>query len=180
LYIVLGSLPVFLFQLELARSFGKVMDETGWRPRRTIELHSWDAEEFGLVGSTEFGEVHREELKADAVAYINVDGACSGTSFRAAATPSLNDVLIDSAKDIIDPLSGEPLATVWNQDIGRLGSGSDYTVFIDHLGIASMDMGFSGGSGVYHSVYDSLAWMQKFGDPGFTYHTTMTQMVFLS
>ncbi len=74
--------------LELARAFGTVMAETGWRPRRTVEFHSWDAEEFGLVGSTEFGEAHRHELKDSTVAYLNVDGACSGKNFRAAGTPS--------------------------------------------------------------------------------------------
>ena len=178
--------------LEAARGLSAAL-KSGWRPRRTILFCSWDAEEYGLVGSTEWAEEHAAELQAKAVAYLNVDVAVTGPDFGASGIPSLRDLVRQVIAEIPEPRRGGNVGTYWEQrlkdswatsapvaldgaesnfelQLGRLGSGSDYTVFVDNLGIPSVDFGFSGGYGVYHSVYDNFFWMSNFGDPEFLYH----------
>jgi hypothetical protein len=171
--------------LELARVFGELL-KTGWRPRRTIVLASWDAEEYGLVGSTEWVEDNKEWLDKEGAVYINVDTAVSGPHFSAEASPSLNRLLYTITSEITDPNTGNSVYDAWAADrkvdvneqppIGQLGSGSDFVGFLDHVGIASINLAFHGDYGVYHSNYDSFHWMEKFGDPQFLYHQTMVKL----
>ena len=164
----------------------------GWKPRRTIILCSWDAEEYGLIGSTEWAEEFADELREKAVAYLNLDAAVSGPHFGASSVPSLWKLLRATTRDIKDPKTGKTVYQQWQDRarenrpegeqhplearIAALGSGSDYTPFLQHLGIPSTDMGFNGDYGVYHSAYDSFYWMDHFGDPGFTYHVAAAQL----
>ena len=153
--------------MELARSLGGLAKQ-GARPKRTIVFASWDAEEFSLTSSTEWGEQHAQTLTDHAVAYLNVDSAVSGPDFHAAAVPALNRLITQSARDVL---------ALEDQEVrNRLGSGSDYTVFLNFLGVPVADMGFDGPYGVYHSVYDNHLWMQKFGDPRFLRHAAMTRV----
>ncbi len=177
--------------LEVGRGFGELLKK-GWKPRRTIILCSWDAEEYGLVGSTEWAEELATELKAKAVAYLNLDAAVSGVHFGASSVPSLWKFMRAAARDVKDPKTGKSVYQQWQDRarenraeddettgearIGALGSGSDYTPFLQHLGIASTDMGFGGDYGVYHSAYDSFYWMDHFGDPGFHYHVAAAHL----
>lgn len=178
--------------LELARGFGQLLKQ-GWKPRRTIILGSWDAEEYGLIGSTEWVEENADELRTKAVAYLNVDVAVSGPHFGASAVPSLAKLIRNATRDVKDPKTGKTIYQQWQDRtreqrpeseqeqqgearIGALGSGSDYTPFLQHLGIASTDMGFGGDYGVYHSAYDSFYWMTHFGDPSFVYHVAAAQL----
>ena len=177
--------------LEVGRGFGQLMKE-GWKPRRTIIFCSWDAEEYGLVGSTEWAEEFAAELKEKAVAYLNLDSAVSGVNFGASSVPSLWKLMRAATRDVKDPKTGKSVYQQWQDRaredlpegeqstgevrIGSLGSGSDYTPFLQHLGIASTDMGFGGDYGVYHSAYDSFYWMDHFGDPGFRYHVAAAQL----
>jgi N-acetylated-alpha-linked acidic dipeptidase len=132
---------------------------------------NWDAEEFTLTSSTEWGEQHARNLTEQGVAYINVDSAASGPDFKASAVPSLNRLVLESARDVLD-INENTTGVVTN----RLGSGSDYTVFLNFLGVPIVDMSFSGPYGVYHSVYDNHLWVKKFGDPGFLRHAAMTRL----
>jgi len=165
--------------MELARSLG-ALARRGVRPKRTIVFASWDAEEFALTSSTEWGEQHERELSSRAVAYLNVDSSTSGTSFNAAAVPSLNRLVTEAAAAVIDPDTGKPIAFTarGGADLvnNRIGTGSDYTVFLNFLGVPIVDMSFSGPYGVYHSVYDTHAWVKMFGDPGFRYHVAMARL----
>ena len=156
--------------MELARSLGTLAKQ-GARPKRTIVFASWDAEEFALTSSTEWGEQHARDLTDHAVAYLNVDSSASGPDFKSSAVPSLNRLVTQSARDVLG-LRESDAEIVSN----RLGSGSDYTVFLNFLGVPIADMTFTGPYGVYHSVYDNHLWMQKFGDPGFLHHTAMTRV----
>lgn len=109
---------------------------------------------MGLLGSTAFGEEHADELSNNAIAYVNVDIGVLGPNFATSASPSLQQLLRQASTNITDPNTMQPLSKIWNQQVGRLGSGSDFTVFLDHLGVSSIDMGFQVGSyGVYHSMY---------------------------
>ncbi|HKU73179.1 MAG TPA: M28 family metallopeptidase [Pyrinomonadaceae bacterium] len=177
--------------LEVGRGFGTLLKE-GWKPRRTIILCSWDAEEYGLIGSTEWAEEFADELREKAVAYLNLDAAVSGSEFGASSVPSLWKLMRATTRDIKDPKTGKTVYQQWQARarenrpegeqhppeprIGALGSGSDYTPFLQHLGVASTDMGFNGDYGVYHSAYDSFYWMDHFGDPGFKYHVAAAQV----
>ena len=186
--------------LEAARGFGQLL-KNGWKPRRSIVLCSWDGEEYGLIGSTEWAEELADELKQKAVVYLNMDSAVSGSRFGASSVPSLWRVIRGTTRDIKDPKSGKSVYQRWQDNardnvpdadmtdaesgsdaaiaearIGALGSGSDYTPFLQHLGIPSIDMGFGGDYGVYHSAYDSFNWMAKFGDPTFAYHVTAARL----
>jgi N-acetylated-alpha-linked acidic dipeptidase len=178
--------------LEVGRGFGQLL-KAGWKPRRTIILCSWDAEEYGLIGSTEWAEELAPELKEKAVAYLNLDAAVSGAHFGASSVPSLWKLMRAVTRDVKDPKTGKTVYQQWQDRaredrseeekitggearIGPLGSGSDYTPFLQHLGIASTDMGFGGDYGVYHSAYDSFYWMDHFGDPGFRYHVAAAQV----
>ncbi|MFQ3581259.1 MAG: M28 family metallopeptidase [Chloracidobacterium sp.] len=168
--------------LEVARAFGELR-KTGWQPQRTIKLCSWDAEEYGLIGSTEWVEEHLGELREKAVCYLNVDSAVSGDNFRASAVPSLWEIAKSVLRDTPDSSGTRSLYDNWRaQDknatevrFGKLGSGSDYAPFLQLAGIACLDMASTGSYGVYHSTYDSFRWMEKFGDPLFTRHTAMAR-----
>jgi N-acetylated-alpha-linked acidic dipeptidase len=178
--------------LETARGLAAAL-QAGWRPRRTILLASWDAEEYGLVGSTEWGEEHAAKLGEQALAYINLDSSATGSKLRLSGTPSLRDLVREVAAAVPDPLAGGSVGKAWEGRLREawarkgpidladpdapfelhlppLGSGSDYTVFVDHLGVPSVSFSFSGKYGVYHSLYDNFRWMEKFGDPRFIYH----------
>ena len=174
--------------LEMAAGLGKVLAE-GYRPQRTIILAAWDGEEYGLIGSTEWGENLQSELMKKAVAYLNVDIGVSSSHFTAAAVPSLHELVREVTRSIKAPKSGESLYEEWwSQQRGDeetsleevlladLGSGSDYTVFIDYLGIPSLTMGFEGPYGVYHSRYDTHYWMSRFGDPAWRYHPILAEI----
>lgn len=176
--------------LEVGRGFAELL-KLGWKPRRTIVFCSWDAEEYGLVGSTEWAEDLATELREKAVAYLNLDSAVSGPHFGASSVPSLWKLMRAVTRDVKDPKTGKTVYQQWQDRaresrpegaqntearIGPLGSGSDYTPFLQHLGISSTDMGFGGDYGVYHSSYDSFHWMDKFGDPGFVYHVAAAQV----
>ena len=177
--------------LETARGFAKLLKQ-GWKPRRTIVLCSWDGEEYGLIGSTEWAEEYADELQQKAVAYLNVDVAVAGPNFGASSVPSLWKLIRSVTRDVKDPKTGNTIYKQWQQrareqrgeaddpraeaSIGALGSGSDFTPFLQHLGIPSTDMGFGGDYGVYHSAFDSFYWMSHFGDPTFAYHAAAAQL----
>jgi len=190
--------------LETVHGIGELL-KSGWKPRRSIIFGSWDAEEHGLMGSTEWAEQHADEL-AGAVAYFNMDAAVSGSKFGASAVPSLKQFVREVAKAVpsgtgsgsvfdgwikndvstaapsqgtAGPLPGPKdtsSATQGEARVGDLGSGSDYTAFIQHLGIPSTDIGSSGPYGVYHSVFDNFAWFKKFADPDFLYEQQMARV----
>lgn len=178
--------------VELARTLGS-LTETGWRPQRSILFASWDAEEFALTSSTEWAEEHQAWLRQHAVAYLNVDSAASGPNLSLTAVPALNRVLDEAACIVRDPASGLTLAAAARdrrtRDSGapptgtaadfvdnRIGGGSDYTAFLNHLGIPVVDLSFEGPYGVYHSIYDNHAWVSRIGDPGFGYHAALVQL----
>jgi N-acetylated-alpha-linked acidic dipeptidase len=177
--------------MELARSVG-ALKAGGWRPRRSIVFASWDAEEFTLTSSTEWGEQHAARLRDGAVAYLNVDSAASGRRLAATAVPALNGVLTEAARLVRDPelkisvfdarrerrsTEGGSLPVGSGEELidNRLGSGSDYTVFLNHLGVPIADLSFDGPYGVYHSIYDNHNWVATIGDPGFRYHVSLVQ-----
>lgn len=183
--------------LETARGLGEAYRQ-GWRPRRTIVLASWDGEEYALLGSTEWAEDKSADLSQKAVAYLNCDSAVTGPDLSIAGVGSLRDLVVEVAGQIRDPKRGKPVLQLWNDSAKKawattepvdpdkpdrefylnltpLGSGSDYTAFLDHLGIASLDFSFEGNYGVYHSMYDNFYWMEKFGDPEFVYHATASK-----
>lgn len=173
--------------LELARVLG-VLSKAGWTPTRTLTLASWDAEEYGLVGSTEWGEDHSKYISDNVLAYVNLDVAVSGSKFHSAGSPVLSALQRAVAKEIPHPSDNNTsLYDVWKKDsrayIGNLGSGSDYTVFLDHLGVPSIDVGFSGGKGdpvyQYHSNYDSFHWMDNFVENAWEYHAAISKYVTL-
>jgi N-acetylated-alpha-linked acidic dipeptidase len=186
--------------LEAARGIGELL-KSGWRPRRTLVFGSWDGEEHGLIGSTEWAEQHSAEL-SNAVAYFNMDVAVSGAAFGASAVPSLKAFVREITKAVPSPKGGTvyqawrasesktyggaqpesygaqthvPPAPGDDAAVGDLGSGSDYTPFLQHLGVPSADMGSTGGY-PYHSVFDNFAWFKKFADPDFTYEQQMARL----
>ncbi len=161
--------------MEVAHNLGKMLDR-GWRPDRTIVIAGWDGEEYGLFGSTEFAEQERADLVRNAVAYSNLDGA-GGTEFGASGVPQLDDAIVQTAQSVADPHTGSPVYDTWKGDaaaprIGRLGSGSDYTSFLDHLGVPSFEAGFDApaSGGTYHSAYDDTYNTEHFLDPGYLGH----------
>ena len=185
--------------MELTRALGQLKKD-GIRPRRTIVVCSWDGEEMGLTGSTEWGEQFADELRKKAVAYINVDEATSGPNFHGQAVASLAPMLVEASRSVQDP-SGKTLYDAWKattardkeagkqsgqmNDSGvsdgtladtRIGSGSDHTVFLNFVGVPVLGLQFDGPYGVYHSAYDDFFWMNHFGDPGYRYHTLMSQL----
>lgn len=173
--------------LEAARILGELA-RRGQRPRRTLVLASWDAEEWHLTGSTEWGEQFADRLGKGAVAYLNVDSSTSGADFEVGAVASLNPLIESVARDVIDPNTRRSLLESWQRRAGQagpgspalvandLGSGSDYTVFLNFLGIPIVSMSFEGPYGVYHSQYDDYYWMSRFGDPGCRYMTAMVEV----
>ncbi len=181
--------------LEEARGLGE-MAKQGWKPKRTIIYTSWDGEEPMLLGSTEWAEEHADELKQHAAIYINSDG--NGRGFlRVEGSQSLGPLVTGVAKDIVDPESNvsvykrqqaeaeirpSPQARAEARNgadlpIGPLGSGSDYTAFIDHIGTASLNIGYGGEdrSGIYHSAYDDFYWFTHFSDTKFVYGRALAQ-----
>jgi len=168
---------------EIVRGFGKALHD-GWKPLRTIIFASWDGEEYGLVGSTEWVEEYLPWIKHANVAYLNVDTGSSGPIFETAASPLLNNVIYSAAASVLSPnqtIPGQTVFDLWDQRIKTMGSGSDFTAFQDFAGIPSIHVEFSGSAETavyhYHSNYDSFHWMQNFGDPGFKYHRALTQVV---
>jgi N-acetylated-alpha-linked acidic dipeptidase len=182
-------------EMEEARAFGE-LSKQGWRPKRTLIYTVWDGEEPGLLGSTEWVETHAEELSKKAVAYINSDGNGRGY-LGMGGSHSLERFINDVAKDIDDP---EKHISVWKRNqlarisrekgddrsetrkrkdlrIEALGSGSDFTPFLQHLGIPSLNLGFGGedGGGIYHSIYDDIYWYQHFSDKDYVYGRALAQ-----
>ncbi len=180
--------------LETVHGLG-VLLRHGWRPRRTIVMASWDAEEEGMIGSTEWVEQHPAELQ-DAAAYFNVDVAVAGPTFNAAAVPSLRQFIREIATEVPSAAGGtvfeqwkkqEDLSQIHRDSrtsstpasnppqsddepqLGDLGSGSDYTPFLQHAGVPSTDIGSDGPFSVYHSVYDNYDWFIRFADPTFAF-----------
>jgi N-acetylated-alpha-linked acidic dipeptidase len=189
--------------LETVHGVGELL-KSGWKPKRTIIFASWDGEEEGLIGSTEWAEEQAADLN-HVTAYFNTDIAVSGPKFGASAVPSLKDFLREVTKSVPSPKGG----TVFEQwtkaaqatgqevnaqetatsmfrppaandqvatKIGDLGSGSDYTAFLQHFGVPSLDMGSTGSYGVYHSAFDDFQWFKKFGDPDFLYEQQMARV----
>jgi N-acetylated-alpha-linked acidic dipeptidase len=182
--------------MEEARSISELA-KSGWRPKRTIVYAAWDAEEQGLIGSTEWAEQHADELRQKAVVYINTDS--NGRGFLGmGGSHTLEKFINEVGKTIVDP---QTKLTVWERTranqivngapatrreamdradlrIFPLGSGSDYTPFLQHLGIASLNIGFGGedGGGSYHSIYDSYDHYTRFGDPGFAYGVALAKV----
>ena len=186
--------------LEAVHGIGELLN-SGWKPKRTLIFGSWDGEEEGLMGSTEWGEEHEKDL-AHAVAYFNMDVAVSGPNFGASSVPSLKQFLRDVTAMVPSPKGGtvyeqwrnanreagtaqeamgsgfRPPAVQAKADVqvGDLGSGSDYTLFLQHAGVPSADMGSTGPYGVYHSAFDNFAWFKKFADPNFVYEQQMARV----
>ncbi len=187
--------------MEEARSLSELMKQ-GWKPKRTIIYCVWDGEEPGLLGSTEWGEQHADELRQHAVAYINTDSNTRGY-FYAGGSHILEKFINGIAKDVQDP---EKNMSVWKRSqlqtiaeaktpeersearqrpdlrIPAIGSGSDWTVFMDHLGVASLNLGYggeddAGGAGIYHSIYDDFYWYTHFADTDFSYAKALAQTV---
>jgi len=182
--------------LEEARAVGELA-RSGWRPKRTIIYAAWDGEEEGLLGSTEFAEEHAEELKQHAAVYINSDS--NGRGFLGAGgSHSLERLMTQVARDVVDPerkvsvlerreMRDQVLAATPERRkaarehalirLSALGSGSDYTPFLQHTGIAAMNIGYGGesGGGIYHSIYDDIYWYEHFGDPTFQYGVTQAE-----
>jgi len=181
--------------LETARGLGHLVKK-GFRPRRTILLGSWDAEEYTLTGSTEWGEQFADDLRKNAVVCLNVDAATSGQNFTVSTVPALVPALVEATQAVQDPATGRSVYEQWKDQrkssnirsygvasatngpapFGVLGGGSDFMVFLQHNGVPSLDMIFDGPYGVYHSLYDDYAWMQRYGDPGFQYHAAMSRL----
>ncbi len=173
--------------LETARAFAALARE-GQKPERTLVFATWDAEEWGLIGSTEWVEEMEDSLRAHVVAYINEDGTFSGPNFNGAGSPSLKPLFRAAARVVPDPVGPGTVYDVWlkskNADttaltFGNLGGGSDFAGFYHHLGIPSGGIGFDGPDGIYHSMYDSYDWMSRFGDPGYKAHRAGAQLVAL-
>jgi N-acetylated-alpha-linked acidic dipeptidase len=173
--------------LEAVHGIGALLGQ-GWRPRRTIVFCSWDAEEEGLIGSTEWVEQNAKALQ-HAVAYFNTDVAVSGPDFSASSVPSLRQFVAGVTRSVPSPLGG----TVYEQwsiehpakdnhsgvqvQVGDLGSGSDFTPFFQHAGVPSTDIGSEGPYGVYHSVFDDYAWYVQNADPHFLYLQQMARVL---
>jgi N-acetylated-alpha-linked acidic dipeptidase len=158
----------------------------GMRPKRTIVFATWDAEEWGLVGSTEYVEDDSVRLLRGAIAYLNQDVAAQGPSFGGGGSPSLRSTLRALARTVDDPSGKGSVYDVWRRTagvadtaepaMGDPGGGSDFAGFYNHLGIPHAEWGFGGAGGVYHSAYDSRHWMETFGDPGYRYHATAARI----
>ncbi len=172
--------------LEAARAIAE-QAKAGKRPKRTIVFATWDAEEWGLLGSTEYVEDDSLRLSRSAVAYLNQDDVAQGPNFSGGGSPSLRALLRDVAKEVPDPSRQGSVYDVWRKranlaadslepQMGDPGGGSDFAGFYNHLGIPIADWGFGGPTGVYHSAYDSYHWMSKFGDPNFEVHATTARI----
>lgn len=172
--------------LEAARAISEQVKE-GKRPKRTIVFATWDAEEWGLIGSTEFVEEDSLRLTRSGVAYLNQDDIAQGPNFGGGGSPSLRSLLRDVTRSVPHPGGQGSVYEVWRKRanlaadtlepaMGDPGGGSDFAGFFNHLGIPIADWGFGGPAGVYHSAYDSYHWMSKFGDPTFEFHAASAQI----
>ncbi len=178
--------------LESVHGIGALLKQ-GWRPKRTIVFCSWDAEEEGLIGSTEWVEQHGDELEK-AVAYFNVDVAVAGPDFGASAVPSLKEFVRDVTRDVPSPLGGtvyqqwkrkqpassKPASAQTPGDdvrLGEMGSGSDFTPFLQREGVPSTDISSGGPYGVYHSTFDDYQWYIENADPQFVYLQQMARVL---
>jgi N-acetylated-alpha-linked acidic dipeptidase len=175
--------------LETARTLS-MLRKDGWQPKRTIVLALWDGEEFGLIGSTEWVEKHQEELDRAGAVYINSDSNGKG-SIGASGSHTLETFVKEVLRDINDPVTGKALIDVprgrggsekiaerHEFRLGALGAGSDYVAFLDHTGVASLNLGFGGGDGgVYHSIYDTFTWFTRFSDHDFVYGKALSQVM---
>jgi N-acetylated-alpha-linked acidic dipeptidase len=171
--------------LEAARAVMEAV-RAGHRPKRTIVFATWDAEEWGLIGSTEYVEDDSLRLARGAVAYLNQDVAVEGSRFGSGGSPSLRAVVRDVARLVPDPNGRGSVFSEWQRAVGVVdttsppmtdpGGGSDFAGFYNHLGIPIADWGFGGESGTYHSQYDDFAWMSRFGDPDFAYHAAAARI----
>lgn len=176
--------------LETARALAELV-KGGWKPKRTLVLALWDAEEFGLIGSTEWVEKHRDEIEAKAVAYLNTDSTGKGR-LTGGASPTLDTFIREVARDVPDPVAKTSLLEAATPKpskdkpeekpefrLGSLGAGSDYVAFVHHAGVASVNLTISGdsGGGIYHSIYDSFAWYSRFSDGQFVYGKAMAQVM---
>ncbi|KAH0494476.1 hypothetical protein TgHK011_001093 [Trichoderma gracile] len=165
--------------IELARIFGDLVDR-GWRPLRSIEFMSWDAEEYNLIGSTEFVEKNVDSLRENAFAYINLDTVVSGGELRASGSPPLRKSLFHAMERVVDPNFNTTLKDLWDRRGGELeglGAGSDFVAFQDIAGTSSLDLEFVGEPFPYHSSYDNFELMEQVIDPGFAYHGLLAQVV---
>ncbi|HTO73440.1 MAG TPA: M20/M25/M40 family metallo-hydrolase, partial [Gemmatimonadales bacterium] len=161
--------------IEAARAWAR-LSAGGQRPRRTLVFATWDAEEWGLVGSAEWVESMEQTLPGKVVAYLNLDDAADGRRFGSSGSASLHRLVRDLSRLVRQPGETVSVYTAWRRDQavadtaepeqGDLGGGSDYASFYNHLGIPSFDFGFGGSGGVYHSAYDTDAFQERFGDPG--------------
>ncbi|EJD00920.1 Zn-dependent exopeptidase [Fomitiporia mediterranea MF3/22] len=192
---------------EIIRGFGTLL-RAGWKPLRTVMFASWDAEEYGLVGSTEWGEDFEKWIKRHVVAYLNTDVSSAGSRLNVAGSPSLAPLIAQTAKDLphptkkgrtlwdaledqgpyqgpMDPdfevqyVAGQEAKSALKTGVPPLGSGSDFTVFLQRIGIASSDQGFGGtpydAPYHYHSIYDSEKWQEVYADPGFHRHVAIAK-----
>ncbi|EAZ82845.1 M28 family peptidase [Algoriphagus machipongonensis] len=165
--------------LTLSEAIGKLVKE-GKAPERSIMIGHWDAEEQGVIGSTEWVEHMRDELKANAIAYMNFDGGVNGRNFGASAAPTLKKIIMDAAKDVAFPDSSKTVYEVWagkNDEprMGNLGGGSDHIAFYMHVGVPSLGGG-TGGLTAYHSNYDNFHYYSKFVEPSFKLGGTVAQV----
>ena len=171
--------------LEAARAVAELAKQ-GMRPKRTIVFATWDAEEWGLIGSVEYVEDDSLRLARNAVAYFNQDVSAQGPRFSGGGSPSLRSTLRDVAREVPDPNGHGSVYAEWRRAtgvpdslepaMGDPGGGSDFAPFYNHLGIPIAEWGFGGAGGVYHSQYDDYSWMSKFGDPGFLYHAAAARI----
>jgi N-acetylated-alpha-linked acidic dipeptidase len=161
--------------LQAARSWGAAL-KAGYRPRRTLIFATWDAEEWGLVGATEWVESKEDSLRKRVVAYLNLDDAADGRRFGASGTSSLHPFIRQLTHAVQQPAESVSVFEAWSANgrggdrsgprVGDLGGGSDFGAFYNHLGLPSLDFGFGGGGGTYHSAYDTYTFQDRFGDPG--------------
>ena len=192
----LDPISALVPMLEQARVFGELA-KTGWRPKRTVVFCVWDGEEPGLLGSTEWAEHHADELRRKAVAYVNTDGNSRGI-LSIGGSHSMETLAAEVAQVVPDPQTGVSVSERLRSDslvngspeeqkdyfsrkairIGALGSGSDYSVFLQHLGIASYYIGFrgEGGGGEYHTCFDTFDHYAKYGDPDFSYGVALAKV----
>ena len=170
--------------LETARALAELTKQ-GWQPRRTLVLALWDAEEFGLVGSTEWAEKHKADLVEKGVAYLNTDSNGKGT-IATGGSPALEQMMREILAGLKDPRTGKTLLEakleMLEDDkpgfrLSALGAGSDYVAFFHHCGISSLNLGFRGDDpgGIYHSIYDTPHWYRKFSDRDFVYSRALSQ-----
>lgn len=169
--------------LTLAEALGGIA-ESGCQPRRSIMIAHWDAEEAGIIGSTEWVEEFRDELEANAIAYINADGAVSGSNFGGSSSPSLKGPMVDATKAVNYPGTDGSVYDHWmaragaeadEPPLGNLGGGSDHVGFYTHAGVPSGALSSGNPSGVYHSNYDNFAWYERFGDTAFVFGPTVAR-----